>query len=205
MRRKEFEVKDLRLLEEVLYKAPAGYLAFNGADGWPRITPVNFVYEEGWIYWHGAVAGERFNCLREDPRAVFVAVLMPLYIPSYFAAEENATAATSTFKSVIVRGHVSSFIDPEEKCQVLNKLMGKYQPEGGYRKITPNDHLYAKILPATGVYGLRGEEMVGKFKFAQNKSPEDRQKIITKLKERGGPGDLAVAEEIEKTLQRFKA
>lgn len=200
MRRKEFEVKDRQLIEEVLNKAPAGYLAFNGADGWPRITPLNFVYEEGWIYWHGAVAGERFNCLREDPRAVFAAVLLPLYIPSYFSAEENATAATSTFKSVIVRGRVSALIDPEEKCEVLNKLMAKYQPEGRYRKITPNDQFYAKILPATGVYGLRIEEMVGKFKFAQNKSVEDRKKIIAKLKERGEATDLNVAKEIEKTL-----
>lgn len=205
MRRKEFEVKDRQLIEEVLNKAPAGYLAFNGADGWPRITPLNFVYEDGWIYWHGAVAGERFNCLREDPRAVFAAVLLPLYIPSYFAAEENATAATSTFKSVIARGRVSSLIDPEEKCQVLNKLMAKYQPEGKYRKITPNDQFYAKILPATGVYGLRVEEMVGKFKFAQNKSVEDRKKIISKLKERGEAMDLIVAEEIEKTLREIKS
>ncbi|MGQ9693375.1 MAG: pyridoxamine 5'-phosphate oxidase family protein [Thermodesulfobacteriota bacterium] len=205
MRRKEFEVKERQLIEEVLNKAPAGYLAFNGADGWPRITPLNFVYEDGWVYWHGAVAGERFNCLREDPRAVFAAVLLPLYIPSYFAAEENATAATSTFKSVIVRGRVSSFIDPDEKCQVLNKLMAKYQPEGRYRKIAPNDPFYAKILPATGVYGLRVEEMAGKFKFAQNKSVEDRKKIIAKLKERGTAVDLVVAEEVEKTLGEIKS
>lgn len=201
MRRKEFEVKDLQLIEEVLEKAPAGYLAFNGADGWPRITPLNFVYEDGWIYWHGAIAGERCDCLREDPRAVFAVVLNPLYIPSYFAGEENATAATSTFKSVIVRGRVRVFNDPEEKCAVLNKLMAKYQPEGRYRKITPTDPFYAKILPATGVYGLRVEEMVGKFKFAQNKSVADRKKIIAKLKERGGPTDLIVAEEIAKTLE----
>lgn len=205
MRRKEFEVKERQLIEEVLNKVPAGYLAFNGADGWPRITPLNFVYEDGWVYWHGAVAGERFNCLREDPRAVFAAVHHPLYIPSYFAAEENATAATSTFKSVIVRGRVSSFIDPDEKCRVLNKLMAKYQPEGRYRKITPNDPFYAKILPATGVYGLRVEEMVGKFKFAQNKSVEDRKKIIAKLKERGTAVDLVVAEEVEKTLGEIKS
>lgn len=205
MRRKEFEVQDRRLLEEVLHKAQVGYLAFNGADGWPRLTPLNFVYDVGWIYWHGAIAGERFYCLQEDPRAVFAVVVAPLYIPTYFAAEENATAATSTFKSVIARGHIRSLNDPEEKCAVLNKLMAKYQPEGRYRKITPADSFYAKILPATGVYGLRVEEMAGKFKLAQNKPIEDRKKIIAKLRERGGPTDLIVAEEIEKTLRETKS
>ncbi len=200
MRRKEFEIKDRRPLEEVLHKAQIGYLAFNGTDGWPRITPLNFIYGEGRIYWHGAIAGERFNCLTEDPRAVFTAIDIPLFIPSYFTSTENATSATFAFKSVAVRGRVNSLNDPEEKCLVLNRLMLKYQPEGSYRKIIPNDPLYAQILLATGVYALRVEEMVGKFKFAQNKSKEDRERIIHQLRERGGPTDLMVAEEIEKTF-----
>lgn len=201
MRRREFEIKDRQLLEEVLHKAPIGYLAFNGADGWPRITPLNFVYEQGSIFWHGAIAGERLNCLQEDPRAVFAVVVAPLFIPSYFSSPENATAATSTFKSVIIRGKVNSLNDQEEKCAVLNKLMAKYQPEGGYRRITPHDPLYTKILPATGIYVLEAEEIVGKFKFAQNKSAEDRKKIIARLRDRHEATDLMVAEEIEKTLK----
>ena len=45
MRRKEFEVQDRELLEEVLKNAEVGYLAFNGGDGWPRVTPLNFVFD----------------------------------------------------------------------------------------------------------------------------------------------------------------
>lgn len=36
MRRKEFGVLDRERMEEVLKKADAGSLAFNGPDGWPR-------------------------------------------------------------------------------------------------------------------------------------------------------------------------
>jgi uncharacterized protein len=199
MRRKEFEIRDGKLIEEVLKTAEIGYLTFNGPDGWPRVTPLNFVFD-GRILWHGAIAGERFECLKKDPRATFAAVSLQLYLPSHFVSEENATAATVAFKSVQVRGRCTSVSDPQEKCAILNQLMQKYQPEGRFKKVSPQDPLYSKVLSATGVYGLMAEEVVGKFKFAQNKSETDRKKIAAKLKERGALADLLIAEEILKTL-----
>jgi hypothetical protein len=200
MRREEFEGKDRTQMEGVLRTAEVGYLAFNGPDGWPRITALNFLYD-GRILWHGAVAGERYECLKKDPRATFSAVSMQVYLPSHLLSEENATSATSAFKSVHVRGRCQTIEDPEEKCSFLNQLMEKYQPEGRFKKITPADPLYLKVLKATGVYALTVEEMSGKFKFAQNKSKEDRQKIARFLKERGTPLDLQVSLEILKTLE----
>ena len=200
MRRKEFEVEERERVDETLRVAEIGYLAFNGPDGWPRITPLNFVYD-GRIVWHGAIAGERFECLQHDSRATFAAVSMQRYLPSHLLSEENAASATSAFKSVVVRGRCKFIEDPEEKCSALNRLMEKYQPEGKFRKISPQDPMYEKVLRATGVYALTVEEVSGKFKFAQNKSREERQKVISWLKERGSPVDLMVAVEIGKTLR----
>jgi len=200
MRRKEFEATDREQMEGVLRTAEVGYLAFNGPDGWPRITALNFLYD-GRVLWHGAVAGERFECLKRDPRATFSAVSLQFYLPSHLLSEENATMATSTFKSVHVRGRCGTVEDPEEKCSFLNRLMEKYQPEGRFKKITPQDPLYAKVLNATGVYFLTVEEMSGKFKFGQNKTKEDRRKIALFLKDRGTPLDLRVSLEILKTLE----
>ena len=200
MRRKEFEMKERERINEVLKNAEIGYLSFNGPDGWPRVTPLNFVYD-GRILWHGAIAGERFDCLKHDPRATFVAVSAQLYLPSHLLSEENATAATAAFKSVLVCGRCQSIEDPEEKCSILNRLMEKYQPEGRFKKVSPQDPMYEKVLRATGVYALTAEEVSGKFKFCQNKSKEDRQKIVAKLKNRGLPVDLMFSEEIRKTLK----
>ena len=200
MRRKEFEGKDREEMEEVLRTADVGYLAFNGPDGWPRITALNFLYD-GRVLWHGAASGERHECLKKDPRATFSAVSLQVYLPSYLLSEENATSATSAFKSVHVRGRCRTIEDPEEKCSFLNQLMQKYQPEGRFKKITPADPLYGKVLKATVVYALTVEEISGKFKFGQNKSKEDRQKIARFLKERGTPLDLRISLEILKTLE----
>ena len=200
MRRKEFEVQDRAFLEEVLRNAEVGYLAFNGADGWPRITPLSFVYD-GRILWHGAMAGERCQSLEVDPRATFAAVSMQTYIPSHFTAEEDAAAATVAFLSVQVRGRCGTIEDPAEKCAVLNRLMKKYQPEGRYKKISPGEPLYQKVLSHTGVFALAAEGIIGKCKLLQNKSEADRKEIAAKLTGRGMPADLALAREILKNLR----
>ena len=200
MRRKEFEVQDRAFLEEVLRNAEVGYLAFNGADGWPRITPLSFVFD-GRILWHGAMAGERCQRLQVDPRATFAAVSVQTYIPSHFTAEENAAAATVAFLSVQVRGRCGTIEDPAEKCSVLNRLMQKYQPEGRYKKISPEDPLYQKVLSHTGVFALMAEGIVGKCKLLQNQSETDRRKIAAKLEERGKPADLTVMREILRSLR----
>ena len=138
--------------------------------------------------------------MQKNPRATFSAVSLLRYLPSYLLSEENATAASFAFKSVQARGRCRPLEDPEEKCSVLNQLMKKYQPEGRFRAISPEDPLYRKVLQATGVYALAVEKISGKFKFAQNKSEADRQAIAAKLKEGGSSIDLMIAEEISKTI-----
>jgi len=199
VRRKEFEVVDQSRMEEVLRSAEIGTLGFNGSDGWPRVTALNYAYD-GRILWHGAVGGERFESLKKDPRASFFAVSLQAYLPSHFLSEENATGSSVAFKSVAVRGRCQFIEDPAEKCTILNLLMEKYQPEGRYRRLSPEDEMYKKVLRATGVFALIPETMTGKLKFAQQKSEEDRRRIAEKLRERGTPSDLLVAEEIIKTL-----
>jgi uncharacterized protein len=199
MRRKEFEVSDKSQIEEVLGSAEIGHLAFNGLDGWPRLTALNYAYD-GRILWHGAVAGERFECLKKDPRATFFAVSLQTYLPSHFLYEENASGSSVAFKSVAVRGRCRLIDDLKEKCAVLNLLMEKYQPEGRYRRLSPEDEMYEKILRATGAFALFPEEMTGKFKFAQQKSEDDRRQIAAKLRERGKPSDLLVADAMMKSL-----
>jgi uncharacterized protein len=199
MRKSELEVKDRSLIDEALQKAEVGYLSFNGPDGWPRITPLNFAYD-GRVLWHGATAGERFECLEKDHRATFATVSLQRYIPSHFAHEEMANLASAAFKSVIVRGRCSGIRDPIEKCEILNRLMEKYQPEGRYKPLTPDDPFYRNVLNITGVYALEIEEVTAKFKFAQSKPEEARRKMAARLQEMGGAVDCLVAEEILKTI-----
>ncbi|MGE5840897.1 MAG: pyridoxamine 5'-phosphate oxidase family protein [Deltaproteobacteria bacterium] len=199
MRRKEFDVTNRARIEEVLKSADFGTLAFNGPDGWPRMTALNFAYD-GRILWDGVIGGEGAECLKKDPRVTFFAFSLQSYLPSYFLFEEEASGSSVAFKSVAVRGRCRFLEDPAEKCAVLNLLMEKYQPEGRYRRLTPEDEMYKKVLRMTGVFALTPETMTGKFKFAQQKSEEDRRRIAEKLRQRGAPADLLAAEEVIKTI-----
>jgi nitroimidazol reductase NimA-like FMN-containing flavoprotein (pyridoxamine 5'-phosphate oxidase superfamily) len=201
MRKKEFEIKEQHRLEEVLRETDTGYLAFNGPDGYPRVTPLNFAYD-GRILWHGSMEGERSDCLKKDPRATFSAVSVQIFLPSYLTSEKSATGASVVFKSVQIRGRCEIIADPEEKCAVLNRLMDKYQPEGRYSKVASGDPLYAEVLVITGIYALHVEIMTGKFRFAQNKTEEERRKFASWLDARGRPGDKIAVREILDTLTK---
>jgi len=50
MRRKHSEVTDPKEIERILSLTNIGRLATNGQDGYPYITPLNFVSLEGNIY-----------------------------------------------------------------------------------------------------------------------------------------------------------
>lgn len=58
MRRKHSELTGKVEIEGILQKTREGRLATLGADGYPYITPVNYVYRQGSIYFHCALKGK---------------------------------------------------------------------------------------------------------------------------------------------------
>ncbi len=71
MRRKHSEVTDPKEIQRILSLTTIGRLATVGQDGFPYITPVNFVSLEEKIYFHCAPKGEKLDNLTRDPRVCF--------------------------------------------------------------------------------------------------------------------------------------
>jgi ribosomal protein S18 acetylase RimI-like enzyme len=67
--------------------------------------------------------------------------------------------------------------------------MEQYQRDGRYVPIDPAhpryDELYAKQVDAILILRVRGGDVDGKSKLAQNRSPEERLRLLDKLWERG--------------------
>ena len=59
-----------RLLDEMGH----GFLGITHADGWPAAIPVNFVYLDERVYFHGATEGQKMGSLASDPRVSFTVV-----------------------------------------------------------------------------------------------------------------------------------
>src|SRR5262249_37758769 len=117
-------------------------------------------------------------------------------IPSYFIDPERACPATTIYRSAQVHGRIERVEDASHKAEVLAALMKKYQPEGGYTPIDPESALYAKAIDGIMVLQIGLEQIDGKAKLFQNRSPEDRIRVMEALWARGQPGDVEAIEQI---------
>jgi nitroimidazol reductase NimA-like FMN-containing flavoprotein (pyridoxamine 5'-phosphate oxidase superfamily) len=204
MRRAEFSIEEQREIDEFLQEMSFGYLGTHGADGWPHLTPLNYTYQNGHIYFHGSRHGAKMEEIAAAQRVSFAVAKEYAIIPSYFTDPRQACPATAFFKSVHMRGTAAPVDDLHEKALALSGLMEKLQPEGGYAPITPDDPKYRGELQAVSVVRITIEEMTAKFKFGQNVKGERRAGVIEGLRDRGRPDDAATIELMEKYCPAHK-
>ncbi|AFH65158.1 pyridoxamine 5'-phosphate oxidase family protein [Paenibacillus caseinilyticus] len=194
MRRKEFSVEEQNEIDAFLNEMSYGYLATEGADGWPHLTPLNYAYYNGNIYFHGSRAGSKMKEIAQSDKVSFAVSKEYAIIPSYYSDPRQACPATAFFKSVHIRGIAEPVEDLDEKAGALSSMMEKLQPEGGYAPITAEDPEYRGELRGVSVVRITVSELTAKFKFGQNMSEERRAHIAESLAERGRPDDAETAE-----------
>lgn len=194
MRRQEKELKDPEAVAQVLDGAEWGVLGLVSAEGAPLLVPLNFVRLEGNVYFHGAHAGEKMEALRHQDRATFLVVDAYSQIPSYVFDPERACPASQYFLSVLLHGTLREVEAPARKAEVLEALMRKLQPEGGYRPITAEDPMYAGSVGAVAVLELTVERSSAKCEVGQRLTPAKRESVRALLEKRGGPADLRTLE-----------
>ena len=185
MRHKNREISDRQWMYDLLDAEEHGTLATTGSDGWPVQRAVNFVRVDDAIYFHGSHRGEKMDTLAHDDRVSFLVVKAYSLIPSFFTDPERACPATQFYRSVLVRGRAVAVSDRGEKARALQSLMGKLQPEGGFKPITADDPLYRSSVDGTAVIRIDVEEMTGKDNVGQDKSGEPTEQIEKGLRDRG--------------------
>ena len=67
IRRKKQELTEKQCLD-ILRRAKTATLALSGDDGYPYSVPMNFVYEDGKIYFHGAKEGHKIDAIKNNPK-----------------------------------------------------------------------------------------------------------------------------------------
>jgi uncharacterized protein len=177
-----------------------GRLITVGADGVPHIGLYPFVRSDKTVDLHVVREDEVAVDLRTRSRCVFE-VDEPLgVIPSYWVHAEYGGSATAYHRTVIFECTARVVDDPEMVAAQQQRLMARYQPEGGFRAIDPNDPLYRGALRQLAAVRLTVERVRTKFKLGQNRPPETRRNIIQFLRERGRPNDARAAGALESTL-----
>ncbi|MGN1024705.1 MAG: pyridoxamine 5'-phosphate oxidase family protein [Lachnospiraceae bacterium] len=118
MRRFRQQLEDSEC-EEILKKEPRGVLSVHGEDGYPYGMPVNFLYEDGKLYFHGAKQGHKIDALKKDNRVSFC-----VYDKGY--REEGKLGLN--IKSVIIFGRIQPVEDPAKREEMTRKIGLKYDP-----------------------------------------------------------------------------
>ena len=103
----------------VLERNTAGVLAVTGDGGCPYAVPMSYVWREGKVYFHWAVAGHKLDAIRAEPRVSFCVVDQDRIVPEKY---------TTYYRSVILFGTARVLDDPAEKRRAIEALGAKYRP-----------------------------------------------------------------------------
>jgi hypothetical protein len=153
MRQAKREIRDRDAVEGILRECPVGRLGTVGGDGYPMVKPLNFVYLDGRIYFHSAGEGEKMADMARDDRVCFE-VDVPV---AFVKAAGDPCGAGCLYRSVIVRGRAHVVEERDERLKALERLMEKYQPEGGYGAF-PEEKLALTAVVRIDIVEMTGKE-----------------------------------------------
>lgn len=180
----------------MLDTAEYGVLALCGEK--PYAVPVNFVYFEGAIFFHGSPRGKKMEMLKENNNVSFNVTTDAAVIPSNFSSASGLACRASTFyKSVIIAGETETIGDPKDLRRIFSALMEKLQPDGGYHPLESSD--YDKMLKAISVVKINIKQISAKFLLGQHLDQERFQMTVDNLEKRGSETDL----ETVKLMKQF--
>ncbi|HSB03585.1 MAG TPA: pyridoxamine 5'-phosphate oxidase family protein [Thermodesulfobacteriota bacterium] len=152
MRRPEREIKDQLTIKAILDQSQVGRMATVNRKGFPVIKPVNYLYRDGKIYFHSSKKGEKMSDIRRGSPVCFEVDQPIAYVP----AKGPACRASYYYRSILIKGKGSLVNSRKKKMEMLERLMEKYQPEGGYEGIAE------EILGKTAVIEISIEELTAK-------------------------------------------
>jgi nitroimidazol reductase NimA-like FMN-containing flavoprotein (pyridoxamine 5'-phosphate oxidase superfamily) len=105
--------------EQILLAERRGVLAVHGEDGYPYGVPMDYLYEPGRIYFHGAKEGHKLDAIKADNRVSFTVVDQGVQVEGKQGPD---------VRSVIVFGHVALMETTSEALEIARRLGEKYDP-----------------------------------------------------------------------------
>lgn len=189
-------------LDAFVRECEMGRLITVSPGGSPHIGLYPFVYERDVIEMHFNRADEQFADLKSRTQCLFEVDEILGTIPSYWVHRQDAVKATAYHRTVVFECEAILSQDPAQLAAQQARLLARYQPEGGYRPLTPEDDLYRVSIQHIVAVRLEVRARRVKFKLAQNRPIEARLKIVSALRERGRPADERAADAVQWTVDQ---
>ena len=135
--------------EEMIANTNYGVLAIDSVEGYPYSVPVNIMWKDGKIFFHGMNKGLKNESIKANPKAsICVIEYQKIDPPDY----------STKFKSVICFGTIRVLEDPEEIRQRTIEL-GEYFYPGHMERVTD---VTERNMPALAVYEFNIDHISGK-------------------------------------------
>ena len=103
----------------ILQKSTSGSLALLGDNDYPYAVPISYVYHEGKLFFHSALAGHKVDAIRNHDKASFCVIERDDVQPELY---------TTFFRSVIAFGRIHIIEDEQEKLATARMLGNRYNP-----------------------------------------------------------------------------
>ena len=148
MRKKEREIKDPAIINEILTKSLICRIAMNDNE-YPYIIPVNYGYSENALYFHSAIAGKKIDLLKKNNKVGF-----EIEYSHKIITGEKSCDWTTHYRSIIGYGKVEIVETIEEKKQGLDIIMKQH----GKQENSYSEKLFSRFL----VLKINIERLTGK-------------------------------------------
>jgi len=189
MRKKQFEITEQREITTILTTTRVGRLATLGQDGYPYITPVNYVYWQEAIYFHCSLKGEKLDNIRRHEKVCFEVDVPLAYLDTGYDTTMPVCDVGQYYQCVIIRGRAEIVEKSAEKVAALNALMACHENVPQFSAITAD----TPAVKACAVVAVRIDTLSAKANLAQKKTALEKEKIRTYLYRRDLPGDRVAA------------
>ncbi len=190
MRRKQCEITDKTEIDKILASTRIGRLATIGQDGYPYITPVNYVLLQETIFFHCSLQGEKLDNIKRNARVCFEVDIPLAYLDTGYDPSMPACEVSQFYQSVIIRGRAEIVENVEEKVAALNGLMASHENDPSFSAIT----ITTPAVKSCAVVAISIDSLSAKANLAQKKTAADREKIRSYLQQRDLPGDRQAAD-----------
>ena len=134
--------------EKLLNEQVRGVLAVLGDDGYPYALPINFLYDNGMIYFHTGPTGHKLDAIKRCPKVSFC-----IYDEGYHEDGDWALKISS----VVVFGKADEITDVAFKEEICRKLSAKFPVSK-----EETDEEIARSLSATRVIRIIPKHTTGK-------------------------------------------
>jgi predicted FMN-binding regulatory protein PaiB len=173
-----------------------GKLIATDAGGFPRVSLLPFVPGPESIEVHMVQADPTFEALRAAGRASFLVDEPLAFTPHDVVSPDYAGMATLHFRAVVFHVEAEISLAPQHVAEALERLLRRY--EEGRRWLPVLDGpTYGRDLRRLAVARLRKVGVEAKFKVAQNRTPDQRERLLEFLRARGQGGDERAARVIQ--------